>query len=402
MKKVKKVKKFIRNTWFGWMLIIGMLIVGTLFSQTDVTAKTKSKAKAKVKTITITKINQQTAKKVHKQLMSGKKFKLKIKGNTKNFHKKAEKLMDKVAKCTEYRFDFYPIILSGSSTSMAEGYTYTANGYTYCTILPRDCKEYIYGLKFAKQRHKRFIDYIDKTLPVLEDARNKAGSDDRKTQIQLTSGASPKETASEETISGENIPTRLDDLIVSTRELSQYLHKTKFYKLSEAMKARIMLPISSDMWCKSAMIYNTHDNSSYTTFKALYTSKAYGRCSNFASVVCKISAVFDIGDCDCFGSVAENHDVARIKVKILSGKTKYSTISNGSLANYNDYVGYKSTMYESYRHPHKMDKKIKKINAKTQELKIPYVKLKIRTIPPEPGAKKMISMYCIDLPKSEW
>lgn len=393
-----KVKKIFSNKRFGWMLVIGLIIVGTLFSPTDVAAKTKSKAK--VKTITITKVNQKTAKTVHSQLMSGKKFKLRVKGNMKTFHKKTEKLMDKVAKRTEYRFDFYPIILSGSSTSVAEGYTYVENGYTYCTILPRDCKEYIYGLKFAKQRHKEFMGYIDKTLPVLEDARNKASSDDRKTQIQLTSGASPKETASEEIILEENILTRLDELIISTQELSKYLHKTKFYKLSDAMKARIMLPISSDMWCKPAMRYTS--GSSYTTFKALYQGKAYGQCGQFASAICKISAVFNIGDCDYFRNATESHAVAQVKVKTLNGKMKYSVISNGSLQNYNDYVGYKSAMRESYRPPHKVDKKIKKINAATQELKIPYVKLKMRTIPPEPGAKKMISMHCIDIPKSEW
>lgn len=81
---------------------------------------------------------------------------------------------------------------------------------------------------------------------------------------------------------------------------------------------------------------------------------------------------------------------------------RYSVISNGGLADYNDYVGYKSTTRESYRRPHKMDKKIKKINTEKQELKMPYVQIKIRTIPAEPGTKKMTSMYCIDIPQSEW
>lgn len=389
--KTRETRKIIRNTRFGWMLIIGLMIFGTLFSPTDVAAKAKSKAK--VKTITITKVNQKTAKTVHSQLMSGKKFKLRVKGNIKTFHKKVEKLMDKVAQRTEYRFDFYPIILGEVSVS-------TAKGYTYCTISSQDCSEYIYGFKFAERRHKLFIDYVDKSIPELEDIRNKVANNDQTTQIQLTSGASPKETASGETIPGENIPMRLDELITSTQELSKYLHKTKFYKLSDAMKARIMLPISSDMWCKPAMRYVS--NSSRITFKALYQSKAYGRCSSFALVTCKICAVFGIGDCDYFSNVAAKHAVARTKVKTLNGKTKYSVISNGNLSGYNDYVGYKPYDYDGYRRPHKVDKKIKKINTATQELKIPYVKLKMRTIPPEPGAKKMISMHCIDIPKSEW
>lgn len=390
-----KVKK-IRNTWFSLVILIGLMTIGVLFLQQDAFAKSKPK----VKTITITKINQKTAKQVHKQLMRGKKFKLRVKGNTKNFHKKAEKLMDKVALCTEYRFDFYPIILSGASTSIAEGYTYTKKGYTYYTILPRDCKEYIYGIKFAKRRHKLFVDYIDKTIPVLENARSLVTDNNQKAQVQLTNRIYPKGTVSEETIPKENIPTEIDRLIASTRELSKYLHKTKFYKLSEAMKARIMLPVSSNIWCKPAMRYTL--DSSYITFEALYKNKAYGECAHFASATCKICAVFNVGSCDYFHKVSEDHAVARTKVKTLSGKMRYSVISNGGLADYNDYVGYKSTTRESYRRPHKMDKKIKKINVDTQELKMPYVQIKIRTIPAEPGTKKMISMYCIDIPRSEW
>lgn len=393
---MKTKKSSIRNTWFGLTLFIGLLSIGVLFLHQD----TFAKSKPKVKTITITKINQKTAKQVHKQLMRGKKFKLRVKGNTKNFHKKAEKLMDKVALCTEYRFDFYPIILSGASTSIAEGYTYTKKGYTYYTILPRDCKEYIYGIKFAKRRHKLFVDYIDKTIPVLENARSLVTDNNQKAQVQLTNRIYPKGTVSEETIPKENIPTEIDRLIASTRELSKYLHKTKFYKLSEAMKARIMLPVSSNIWCKPAMRYTL--DSSYITFEALYKNKAYGECAHFASATCKICAVFNVGSCDYFHKVSEDHAVARTKVKTLSGKMRYSVISNGGLADYNDYVGYKSTTRESYRRPHKMDKKIKKINVDTQELKMPYVQIKIRTIPAEPGTKKMISMYCIDIPRSEW
>lgn len=378
-------------------MIIGLMIVGTLFSQTDVAAKTKSKAK--VKTITVTKVDQKTAKKVHNQLMSGKKFKLRVKGNMKNFHKKTEKLMDKVAKCTEYRFDFYPIILSETSVSRA-------NGYTYCTILPRDCKEYIYGLKFAERRYKLFIDYVDKTIPALEDIRNKVINNDQTTHIQLVSGSFPTGSIPREGISRENVPTRLNELIISTQALSQYLHKTKFYKLSEAMKARIMLTIGSntwynDIWRKPTMRYVL--NSSCITFEALYQSKAYGWCSSFASVACKTCAVFNIGDCDYFESAVKNHAVARAKVKTLNGKIKYSVISDGSLSDYNDYVGYKPYDYDSYRPPHKVDKKIKKINTETQELRMPFIRIGTRTKSPEGGyTKKTEFTYYLDLPKSEW
>lgn len=384
-----KTRKNIFNT-YGWMLVIGLIIVGTLFSPTDVAAKTKSK----VKTITITKVNKQTAKKVHNQLMSGKKFKLRVKGNTKTFHKKVEKLMDKVAQRTEYRFDFYPIILNEASVS-------TAKGYAYCTISSQDCSEYIYGLKFAEQRYELFIDYVDKAIPALEDIRNKIVNNDQSTHIQLVSGSDPTGSIPRETISKENVLTKLDELIISTQELSRYLHKTKFYKLSGAMKARIMLPISSDMWCKPAMRYVS--NSSRITFKALYQSKAYGWCSSFVSVDCKICAVFNIGDCDYFESAVKNHAVARAKVKTLSGKTKYSIISNGDLSGYNDYVGYKPYDYDSYRRPHKVDKKIKKINTEAQELRMPFIRVGTRTKSPEGGyTKKTEFTYYINLPRSEW
>lgn len=385
-----KTRKNIFNT-YGWLLIIGLMIVGTLFSPTNVAAKTKSN----VKTITITKVNKQTAKKVHNQLMSGKKFKLRVKGNKKTFHKKVEKLMDKVAQRTEYRFDFYPIILSEASVS-------TAKGYAYCTISSQDYEEYSYGLEFAERRHKLFIDYVDKSIPELEDIRNKVANNDQATQIQLINGSFPTGSIPRETISKENVLTRLDELIASTQALSQYLHKTKFYKLSDAMKARIMLPVGSDMWCKPAMRYVS--NSSCTTFKALYQSKAYGRCSKFASVACKTCAVFDIGDCDYFRSGVEDHAVARTKVKTLVGKTKYSVISNGSLANYNDYVGYEpDDDSEDYRRPHKVDKKIKKINTETQELRMPFIRVGMRTKSPEGGyTKKTEFTYYINLPRSEW
>lgn len=386
-----KTRKNIFNT-YGWMLIIGLIIVGTLFSQTDVVAKTKSKTK--VKTITIAKVNKQTAKKIHNQLMSGKKFKLRVKGNKKTFHKKVEKLMNKVAQRTEYRFDFYPIILNEASVN-------TAKGYTYCTISSQDCKEYIYGLKFAERRYKLFIDYVDKTIPELEDIRNKVINNDQTIHIQLVSGSFPTGSIPREGISREDAPTRLNELIASTQELSKYLHKTKFYKLSGAMKARIMLPVGSDMWCKPAMRYVS--NSSCTTFKALYKSKAYGWCSSFASVACKTCAVFNIGDCDYFESAAKNHAVARAKVKTLNGKIKYSVISNGSLSDYNDYVGYKPYDYDSYRRPHKVDKKIKKINTEAKELRMPFIRVGTRTKSPEGVyTKKTEFTYYINLPRSEW
>ncbi len=381
-----KTKKFIRNLCLGWILVLGLTAIGVLSSGQNAFAKSK------VKTITVTKVNQKTAKKVHKQLMSGKKFKLRVKGNTKSFHKKAEKLMDKVALCTEYRCDFYPIILSGASTS-------TAKGYTYCTVSSRNCEEYIYGIKFAKQRYKFFIDYVDKTISELGNIRNQAVNDSERIQILLTIGATTGATVSGEKVSKENIPTKLDEIIASLRELSGYLHRTKFYKLSEAMKARIMLPIGTNKWGKFAMRYTL--DGSRTTFKALHESKAYGKCADFASATCKICAMFDIGDCDYFRSTSENHAVARVKVRTLNRNTKYSVISNGDLMNYNDYVGYKSVSTR-YRRPHKMDKKIKKIDAEKRELKMPYVRITMREASTGAQMTKKGGLIHYYIPRSEW
>ncbi len=383
-----KAKKSFRNTWFSLVILIGLMTIGVLFLQQDAFAKSKPK----VKTITITKVNQKTAKHVHKQLMRGKKFKLRVKGNTKSFHKKAEKLMDKVALCTEYRCDFYPIILSGASTS-------TAKGYTYCTVSSRNCEEYIYGIKFAKQRYKFFIDYVDKTISELGNIRNQAVNDSERIQILLTIGATTGATVSGEKVSKENIPTKLDEIIASLRELSGYLHRTKFYKLSEAMKARIMLPIGTNKWGKFAMRYTL--DGSRTTFKALHESKAYGKCADFASATCKICAMFDIGDCDYFRSTSENHAVARVKVRTLNRNTKYSVISNGDLMNYNDYVGYKSVSTR-YRRPHKMDKKIKKIDAEKRELKMPYVRITMREASTGAQMTKKGGLIHYYIPRSEW
>lgn len=381
--------KKIRSTYVGWLLVFGLMMIGILFSQQDVVAKSKPK----VKTITITKINQKTAKQVHKQLMRGKKFKLRTKGNLKTFHKKAEKLMDKVAKCTEYRFDFYPIILNETPTS-------TVGRYTYCTIPSRECQEYIYGIKFAKQRHKLFMNYIDKAIPELENIRNHAASDDQKTQVLLYIGLTTKVTISGgEKVPKENVPAKLDEIIASLRELSGYLHRTKFYKLSEAMKARIMLPIGTNKWGKFAMRYTL--DGSRTTFKALHESKAYGKCADFASATCKICAMFDIGDCDYFRSTSENHAVARVKVRTLNRNTKYSVISNGDLMNYNDYVGYKSVSTR-YRRPHKMDKKIKKIDAEKRELKMPYVRITMREASTGAQMTKKGGLIHYYIPRSEW
>ncbi len=75
-----KVKNFCSKL----LMVFGLaMVIGLLSPQMEVSAKTT--------TITVKKVDQKTAKKVHKQLMKGKAFKLRIKGGEKNFIKQFRK-----------------------------------------------------------------------------------------------------------------------------------------------------------------------------------------------------------------------------------------------------------------------------------------------------------------------
>ena len=69
--------------------------------------------------------------------------------------------------------------------------------------------------------------------------------------------------------------------------------------------------------------------------------------------------------------------------------------------NYNDYVGYKSVSTR-YRRPHKMDKKIKKIDAEKRELKMPYVRITMREASTGAQMTKKGGLIHYYIPRSEW
>ena len=77
--------KVIRKFWSKLLMVFGLvMVIGLLSPQMEVSAKTT--------TITVKQVDQKTAKKVHKQLMKGKAFNLRIKGGEQNFIKQLQKL----------------------------------------------------------------------------------------------------------------------------------------------------------------------------------------------------------------------------------------------------------------------------------------------------------------------
>lgn len=356
----------------------------------------EAEAASKLKTITVTKIDQQTAKKVHKQLLKGKKFKLRFRGNKKAFYKKFQKLSQKVANCTDVGLDIFPICATHTEYFGVSGNRQPTEigNYTVLTVYGEYCQEYIYGIKFAERELKDFRAYIDKVLHESEelyDALN-AGTvyideADYKSKRALTEDT--KKT------------------IASLRELSKYLKKTKFRNLSEAMKARIMLEVGPSYkgWGKPSMRYEERAHGHKDTFKALYQKKAYGRCSTYATVACKICAVFHIGEFDYASGklYGATHAVAQIKVKTYGGKIRYAIVDNGAFGTYNSFAGYKILdLPGKYRRQHnKKMKPIKKIDTKTKQLK--QINLLDRR---EAGYSnvnsKSFDAYLLDVPKSEW
>lgn len=105
----------------------------------------EAEAASKLKTITVTKIDQQTAKKVHKQLLKGKKFKLRFRGNKKAFYKKFQKLSQKVANCTDVGLDIFPICATHTEYFGVSGNRQPTEigNYTVLTVYGEYCQEYI-------------------------------------------------------------------------------------------------------------------------------------------------------------------------------------------------------------------------------------------------------------------
>lgn len=321
MRKVQN-RSFLGNSLFKKMLGAFALAILVILAYPQMEAQAKT-------TITVKSVNQATAKKVHKQLMKGKEFDIRIPGNEQNFYSKFQKLTKKVAKCTDYGFDIYPICYAGYGSNKPT----QSGGYTTLVIKKNYCEEYIYGIKYAKREYKAFKAYVDKALKSSE-----------KLYKALNNGTGfPNETKYKDK---KTLTTMTKKTVKQLKELQKYLKKTKFRNLSGAMKARVALgfgEIFKRQWGKASMKYNHNNHTSSQSFKALYSRKAYGVCSAYAKVACKIAAVFSIGEFDYLDGVIydEGHAVARVKVRTLGGKSRYVIISNGTFGPYNNYIGLK-------------------------------------------------------------
>ncbi len=387
--------KVMRKFCSRLLMVFGLaMAIGLLSPQMEVNAKTT--------TITVKKVDQNTAKKVHKQLMKGKAFKLRIKGGEKNFIKQFQKLSKKVATCTDEGFNIFPICMKDSLYFGVSGgrNPKTSGGYTSFNVTKADCQEYIYGIKFARREYKDFKAYVDKALKESEYLLSVVNTDkvyvdevNYKTRAALTKD--------------------VEKTIANLRELSKYLKKTKFRNLSEAMKARVVLEVGGSShkgWGKPAMRMSWDKPKFNTSFKALYQRKAHGHIRKFTDVACKTCAVFNIGEYDQIkGKMGTGPDVdeaVRVKLKTSSGKVRYAVVEVGEFCSHNDYAGFTTwsadTPYCRWRKDHRSVKKIKK----TQQLRI--IKLAGRgnavyeLSPDGINLGKALVIYGLDVPKSEW
>lgn len=387
--------KVMRKFCSKLLMVLGLaMAIGLLSPQMEVSAKTP--------TITVKKVDQNTAKKVHKQLMKGKAFKLRIKGGEENFIKQFQKLSKKVATCTDEGFNIFPICMKDSLYFGVSGgrNPKTSGGYTSFNVTKGDCQEYIYGIKFARREYKDFKAYVDKALKESEYLLSVVNTDkvyvdevNYKTRAALTKD--------------------VEKTIANLRELSKYLKKTKFRNLSEAMKARVVLEVGGSShkgWGKPAMRMSWDKPKFNTSFKALYQRKAHGRIRKFTDVACKTCAVFNIGEYDQIkGKMGTGPDVdeaVRVKLKTSSGKVRYAVVEVGEFCSHNDYAGFTTwsadTPYCRWRKDNRSVKKIKK----TQQLRM--IKLAGRgnavyeLSSDGVNLGKALVIYGLDVPKSEW
>lgn len=344
-------------------------------------------------TITVKSVNQATAKKVHKQLTKGKEFDIRIPGNEQAFHAKFKKLGKKIAKCSDYGFDIYPIIYAGRPNGE---FLLKDGGYIRYAVTTRECQEYIYGIKYAKRQVKDLKKRINE---IIADS-NKICKALEKGTIEVQPGQKSKKKLLSDT----------KKTIANLKELKKYLTKTKFRNLSEAMKARILLDYGyayNRPWGEVSMVHHEVDGSGYlTTFKALYQRKAHGTSLNSAILSCKIAAVFGIGDFDFllkkFGD-AGSHRVARVKVKTLGKKTRYAVVDCGVFEDYDSYAKNKYEVYDyevHYREKYKKRAPIKKIK-KSQQLKAFGLNGRLYDASDSITGKD-VRTYYFNLSKSEW
>lgn len=376
----------------GLLLTFGLILAGSVVCQ-----QTEVEAKAKAKVITVKKIDQKTAKKVHQQLLKGKAFTIRFKGGEKSFYKKFQKLTKKVAKQTDVGFDVFPICAQDSGYYGSAGFDKQDNKpkksgkYTKFLIEKAYCEEYIYGIKFAEREYGAMKAYVDKVIAESESAYQIYTSDEIKTYIQ------------EGWLDAQRVEKNRSDIKYTLSvygELQKYLKETKFRDLPGTMKARIVLEVcgtDTNDWVKVSMVHKERGFKRRNGFKDLYRRKAYGRELYVAHVICKMCAVYNIGEFECYERASQIYRLpVRIKMKTRSGKIRYAVYVDGTFGEYDKFVGSKiREPLVRYRKCRKnTTEKLKKI-SKTQQMK--------QQIATEPSdGFKEAQIHRVFLDKSEW
>lgn len=376
----------------GLLLTFGLILVGSVVCQ-----QTEVEAKAKAKVITVKKIDQKTAKKVHQQLLKGKAFTIRFKGGEKSFYKKFQKLTKKVAKQTDVGFDVFPICAQDSGYYGSAGFDKQDNKpkksgkYTKFLVKKAYCEEYIYGIKFAEREYGAMKAYVDKVISESELAYEKYTGEEAEKRVQNGQ------------LDGEGVKEIVADIthtLSEYKELQQYLQKTKFRDLPGTMKARIALEVGgtdTNDWVKVSMVHKERGFKRCNSFKDLYRRTAYGRELYVAHVICKMCAVYNIGEFECYERASQiNRIPVRVKMKTRSGKIRYAIYVDGAFGEYDKFVGSKiREPLVRYRKCRKnTTKKLKKI-SKTQQMK--------QQIATEPSnGFDSLRIHKIVLDRSEW
>lgn len=360
----------------------------------------EAEAASKLKTITVTKIDQKTAKKVHKQLLKGKAFKLRFKGGEKSFYKQFQKLSKKVATCTDEGFNISPICMQDAGYYGTAGFDQQSNqprksgGYTSFLVKSAYCQEYIYGIKFAKREYKALKTYVDK---ILAKSRSTLKTLEGDTSTWLLN-----ESAKRAYIE------KLNHVISEYEELQQYLKRTKLRDLSGTMKARILLEIGGSVdvndWVKISMKHKNAGFKRKNSFKDLYNRKAYGRELYIAHTLCKMCAVYDIGDFSCVKESSQPNGVmVWVKMKTRSGKTRYGVYRYGTLRSTRRQISYETKeALVRYRKRRKSDRVIGQIaKAKTirQQIAVDGINVSFGTTS---NNAVNLTIYEFNLDGSEW
>ena len=359
-----------------------------------------AEAASKLKTITVTKIDQQTAQKVHKQLLKGKKFKLRFRGGEKNFYKQFQKLSKKVANCTDEGFNIFPICMQDAGYYGTAGFDQQGNqprksgGYTSFLVKSGYCQEYIYGIKFAKREYEALKMYVDK---ILAKSRSTLKTLEDDTSTWLLSESAKR-----------TYIKKLNHVISEYEELQQYLKRTKLRDLPGTMKARILLEIGGSVdandWVKTSMKHKDMGFKRKNSFKDLYNRKAYGRELYIAHTLCKICAVYNIGDFSCVKESSQPNGVmVWVKMKTRSGKTRYGVYRYGTLRSTRRQISYETKeALVRYRKRRKSDRVIGQIaKAKTirQQIAVDGINVSFGTTS---GDAVNLTIYEFNLDRSEW